>query len=101
MCLFYLKLAITQQPGYVVGGGLNTSCLPEIFTPVNIIEGRTHHPTTGRGMNKLVIRIINANMQTIYDADNQFIHASTRRGVMRSSLDNVYWRKKFWQARRI
>jgi len=37
----------------------------------------------------------------IYDTDNQFIHASTSRGVMRSSLDNVYWSKKFWQARRI
>jgi len=37
----------------------------------------------------------------IYDTDNQFIHASTSRGVIRSSLDNVYWRKKFWQARRI
>ncbi|MDY0970993.1 C40 family peptidase [Siccibacter turicensis] len=37
----------------------------------------------------------------IYDTDNQFIHASTSRGVMRSSLDNVYWRAKFWQARRI
>lgn len=37
----------------------------------------------------------------IYDTDNQFIHASTSRGVMRSSLDDVYWRKKFWQARRI
>ena len=37
----------------------------------------------------------------IYDTDNQFIHASTSRGVMCSSLDNVYWRKNFWQARRI
>ncbi len=37
----------------------------------------------------------------IYDTDNQFIHASTSRGVIRSSLDNVYWRKKFWQARRL
>jgi len=37
----------------------------------------------------------------IYDTDNQFIHASTSRGVMRSSLNNVYWRKNFWQARRI
>lgn len=37
----------------------------------------------------------------IYDTDGQFIHASTSRGVMRSSLDNVYWRKNFWQARRI
>ncbi len=37
----------------------------------------------------------------IYDTDNQFIHASTSQGVVRSSLDNVYWRKAFWQARRI
>ncbi|UMX48626.1 NlpC/P60 family protein [Klebsiella pneumoniae] len=31
----------------------------------------------------------------------QFIHASTSQGVTRPSLDNVYWNKKFWQARRI
>lgn len=37
----------------------------------------------------------------IYDTDNQFIHASTSQGVTRSSLDNVYWSKNFWQARRI
>jgi len=37
----------------------------------------------------------------IYDTKNQFIHASTSRGVMRSSLNNVYWRKVFWQARRL
>ncbi|MGU9868133.1 MULTISPECIES: NlpC/P60 family protein [Kluyvera] len=37
----------------------------------------------------------------IYDTDNTFIHASTSQGVTRSSLDNVYWRKNFWQARRI
>ena len=37
----------------------------------------------------------------IYDTDNQFIHASTSNGVTRSSLNNVYWNKKFWQARRI
>ncbi len=29
----------------------------------------------------------------IYDTNNQFIHASTSKGVMRSSLDNVYWQK--------
>ncbi|WP_275556017.1 NlpC/P60 family protein [Mixta sp. Marseille-Q2659] len=37
----------------------------------------------------------------IYDSDNQFIHASTSQGVIRSSLDNSYWQKTFWQARRI
>lgn len=48
---------------------------------------------TGSGENGLHVGI--------YDTDNAFIHASTSRGVIRSSLDNVYWRKNFWQARRI
>ncbi len=37
----------------------------------------------------------------IYDTDNTFIHASTSKGVIRSSLDNAYWKKTFWQARRL
>nr|WP_074022318.1 NlpC/P60 family protein [Xenorhabdus eapokensis] len=37
----------------------------------------------------------------IYEINNQFIHASTSKGVIRSSLDNVYWHRVFWQARRI
>lgn len=37
----------------------------------------------------------------IYIGDNQFIHVSTSRGVMISSLDNVYWRSKYWQSRRV
>ncbi|MFU9138634.1 NlpC/P60 family protein [Erwinia tasmaniensis] len=48
---------------------------------------------TGRGENGLHVGI--------YDTDNQFIHASTSQGVIRSSLENVYWKKVFWQARRI
>ncbi|WP_324030629.1 endopeptidase [Pantoea sp. JZ2] len=48
---------------------------------------------TGSGENGLHVGI--------YDTDNAFIHASTSQGVIRSSLDNVYWRKVFWQARRI
>lgn len=48
---------------------------------------------TGSGENGLHVGI--------YDTDNQFIHASTSQGVTRSSLNNVYWRKVFWQARRI
>mgnify|MGYP001152023595 FL=1 len=48
---------------------------------------------TGRGENGLHVGI--------YDSDNQFIHASTSQGVIRSSLDNSYWQKTFWQARRI
>lgn len=37
----------------------------------------------------------------IYHTGNHFIHASTRQGVTRSSLNNAYWSKNFWQARRI
>ena len=37
----------------------------------------------------------------VYIGDNQFLHASTSKGVMLSSLDNVYWRSKYWQSRRI
>ena len=48
---------------------------------------------TGSGENGLHVGI--------YDTDDQFIHASTSRGVIRSSLNNVYWKKVFWQARRI
>ncbi|QCR36306.1 NlpC/P60 family protein [Nissabacter sp. SGAir0207] len=48
---------------------------------------------TGRGENGLHVGI--------YDTDDAFIHASTSQGVTRSSLDNVYWKKAYWQARRI
>lgn len=37
----------------------------------------------------------------IYDKNNHFIHASTSQGVTRSSLDNSYWDKRYWQARRM
>lgn len=48
---------------------------------------------TGRGENGLHVGI--------YATGDHFIHASTSQGVTRSSLNNVYWRKVFWQARRI
>lgn len=48
---------------------------------------------TGAGENGLHVGI--------YDSGDEFIHASTSQGVVRSSLDNVYWRKVYWQARRI
>ena len=37
----------------------------------------------------------------IYLKDDQFIHASLSRGVTISSLDDGYWQKKYWQARRL
>ena len=37
----------------------------------------------------------------IYTGNNQFLHASTSRGVMKSSLKNPYWKDVYWQSRRI
>ncbi|GJL54617.1 MAG: lipoprotein [Nitrospirales bacterium] len=37
----------------------------------------------------------------IYVEGRQFIHASKSRGVMISSLDDVYWSKKYWKAKRV
>ena len=37
----------------------------------------------------------------IYMGDNEFLHASVSKGVIISSLDNVYWKGKYWQSRRL
>ncbi len=37
----------------------------------------------------------------IYIGDNSFIHSSTSKGIIKTSLDNVYWKKKYKFAKRI
>lgn len=37
----------------------------------------------------------------IYVGDNKFMHSSTSKGIMKSDLDNVYWKKKYKYAKRI
>ncbi|QLB21371.1 endopeptidase [Vespertiliibacter pulmonis] len=48
---------------------------------------------TGRGPNGKHVGI--------YVKNGQFLHASTKGGVIYSSLDAPYWAKTFWQARRL
>lgn len=36
----------------------------------------------------------------VYVGDGYFLHASSSRGVKLSRLDNVYWKRYYWQARR-
>jgi lipoprotein Spr/probable lipoprotein NlpC len=37
----------------------------------------------------------------IYLEDSKFIHASSTKGVMISSLDEPYWQKQYWKANRV
>ncbi|MEN8136368.1 MAG: NlpC/P60 family protein [Thermodesulfobacteriota bacterium] len=37
----------------------------------------------------------------IYVEKGKFLHASSSKGVIISRLDNVYWQKHFWHARRV
>jgi len=37
----------------------------------------------------------------IYVGNGQFVHVSSSRGVVKSRLDNPYWRRYFWMARRV
>ena len=37
----------------------------------------------------------------IYMGNNQFLHASSSKGVTVSRLDNVYWSRSYWKARRV
>ncbi|HHI94580.1 MAG TPA: hypothetical protein ENK04_13890 [Gammaproteobacteria bacterium] len=37
----------------------------------------------------------------IYIKDGKFIHASSSRGVIQSSLNSAYWSRHYWKARRI
>jgi len=37
----------------------------------------------------------------IYINNGKFIHASTSRGVMQSSLNSTYWSQHYWKAQRI
>ncbi len=37
----------------------------------------------------------------IYISENQFVHASTSKGVIASSFDNRYWRQHYLKARRL
>lgn len=48
---------------------------------------------TGRGPNGKHVGI--------YVKGDQFLHASTKGGVIYSSLNSPYWSKAFWQARRL
>lgn len=48
---------------------------------------------TGRGNTGLHVGI--------YYKNGEFLHAGTTKGVMLSNMNEKYWKKRFWQSRRI
>lgn len=43
----------------------------------------------------------NGNHVGVYVKSGQFLHASTKAGVIYSDMNSPYWSKTFWQARRL
>ncbi|WP_243454068.1 NlpC/P60 family protein [Oceanisphaera pacifica] len=43
----------------------------------------------------------NTRHNGVYVGEGKFAHASSSVGVTISRLDNIYWRSRFWQARRM
>ncbi|MFC3104068.1 C40 family peptidase [Salinisphaera aquimarina] len=37
----------------------------------------------------------------VYVGNGRFMHASSSKGVTISRLDNIYWRRHYWQSRRV
>jgi cell wall-associated NlpC family hydrolase len=37
----------------------------------------------------------------IYLEEDKFLHASTRLGVTISSMNNIYWSRKYWRSIRV
>ena len=74
-------------------------------------------PRTAKEMSKLGRKVSKLNLRPgdlvffrpsrsyqhvgIYIGENSFIHSSTSKGVIKSKLDNVYWKKKYKFAKRI
>ncbi|MOA43484.1 hypothetical protein D3C78_1656460 [compost metagenome] len=47
---------------------LNATRLPVDLLPVHVVQRGTYHAAAGRGMDKLIVGVINANVQTILTA---------------------------------
>ena len=68
-------------------------------------QSRLGAPISTHGLQPGDLVFFNTGRRTqhvgIFIEDGQFLHASTSKGVIISDLDNPYWRKTYWQSRRL
>lgn len=64
-------------------------------------RGRRIAPAQLRIGDLVFFRIAGGRHVGIYIGNGRFMHASSSEGVTISRLDNIYWRRHFWQARRV
>lgn len=70
-------------------------------TKGQVLEGRRIEPDSLRAGDLVFFRPSGGYRHVgIYLGDDHFLHASTSRGVIISSMDNIFWKRHFWQARR-
>jgi len=103
---------------YKYGGssrkGIDCSSLMQILYRdafgLHIPRTTAHQAKIGYQVNKITSREgdlvffktgYNSRHSGIIIEKGKFIHSSTKYGVMISSLNNPYWRSKYWQTRRI
>lgn len=80
----YHNLSLPRTTEYLVKTGRSVSDLK----PGDLIFFKTGHGRSGLHVG-------------IYYKNRQFLQAGSSHGVTLSSLDSSYWKKKYWQTRRI
>lgn len=95
-CSGFVQLTFIQR--FAINLPRTTRKLSQIGTKISrqqLLPGDLVFFKTGWGFSENSLHV------GIYSGQHHFIHASTSHGVIRSSLNNSYWRKKYWQSRRI
>ncbi|MDH4944627.1 NlpC/P60 family protein [Sulfurimonas sp. C5] len=103
---------------YLYGGdsceGIDCSALVQTVYQdgfgLHIPRDTKHQAQTGYFVNKSSIQEgdlllfktgYNSRHSGIYIERGNFLHTSTKHGVMISNINNPYWKEKYWQARRV
>lgn len=112
MLLLYQQHNEWHGTPYRIGGisrsGIDCSAFVQVtfrdLFGINLPRSTNQQLHTGRQISRAELRsgdlvfFRNGRHVGIYLEDHKFLHASTTRGVMISSLKNTYWARNYWQA---